>query len=236
MVLPPDTVNNLGGFMSHHLHTAIENLKTRIINMGGIIEDRVFQATLSVIGRDNFKAQAVINGDREIDQMEVDFEEECLKLLALYQPVSIDLRFIIAALKINNDLERIGDLAVNIAERGAFLATQEKINIPFELEKMVYLAEDMLTGAIDSLVSMDVTHARQIRAMDDTIDAMNREMYGRVKEMILAQPQYINSLLHAMSVGRHLERIADLATNIAEDVIYLVNAEIVRHTPETFEE
>lgn len=222
--------------MSRHLHTAIENLKTRIINMAGIIEERVFLATLSVIGRDDFKAQAVINGDRDIDQMEVDFEEECLKLLALHQPVSIDLRFIIAALKINNDLERIGDLAVNIAERGAFLATQEKIDIPFELENMVNLAEEMLTGAIDSLVSMNVTHARQIRAMDDKMDAMNREMYGKVKEMILAQPRHINSLLHAMSVGRHLERIADLATNIAEDVIYLVNAEIVRHTPETFED
>jgi len=222
--------------MSRHLRTAIENLKTRIINMAGIIEERVFLATLSVIGRDDFKAQAVINGDRDIDQMEVDFEEECLKLLALHQPVSIDLRFIIAALKINNDLERIGDLAVNIAERGAFLATQEKIDIPFELENMVNLAEEMLTGAIDSLVSMNVTHARQIRAMDDKMDAMNREMYGKVKEMILAQPRHINSLLHAMSVGRHLERIADLATNIAEDVIYLVNAEIVRHTPETFED
>ena len=222
--------------MSRHLRTAIENLKTRIINMAGIIEERVFLATLSVIGRDDFKAQAVINGDRDIDQMEVDFEEECLKLLALHQPVSIDLRFIIAALKINNDLERIGDLAVNIAERGAFLATQEKIDIPFELENMVNLAEEMLTGAIDSLVSMNVTHARQIRAMDDKMDAMNREMYGKVKEMILAQPRHINSLLHAMSVGRHLERIADLATNIAEDVIYLVNAEIVRYTPETFED
>jgi phosphate transport system protein len=220
--------------MSRHLRHAIEELKTRIINMAGIIEDRVFLATLSVIGRDNFKAQAVINGDREIDQMEVDFEEECLKLLALHQPVSIDLRFIVAALKINNDLERIGDLAVNIAERGAFLVTQEKIDIPFELENMVHLAEEMLTGAIDSLVSLDVTRARQIRAMDDRMDAMNREMYGKVKEMILAQPQHINALLHAMSVGRHLERIADLATNIAEDVIYLVNAEIVRHTPETF--
>jgi phosphate transport system protein len=222
--------------MSRHLRNGIENLKTRIIDMAGIIEDRVFQATLSVIGRDASKAEAVKNGDREIDQMEVDFEEECLKLLALHQPVSIDLRFIIAMLKINNDLERIGDLAVNIAERGAFLATQEKIDIPFELEKMVYLAEEMLTGSIDALVSMDVPRARQIRSMDDRMDAMNRDMYVKVKEMILQQPQHFNALLHAMSVGRHLERIADLATNIAEDVIYMISAEIVRHTPEIFEQ
>jgi len=222
--------------MSRHLRNGIENLKTRIIDMAGIIEDRVFLATLSVIGRDAYKAEAVMNGDREIDQMEVDFEEECLKLLALHQPVSIDLRFIVAMLKINNDLERIGDLAVNIAERGAFLATQEKIDIPFELEKMVYLAEEMLTGSIDALVSMDVLHARQIRSMDDRMDAMNRDMYVKVKEMILQQPQHFNALLHAMSVGRHLERIADLATNIAEDVIYMISAEIVRHTPEIFEQ
>ncbi|MEW6290180.1 MAG: phosphate signaling complex protein PhoU [Thermodesulfobacteriota bacterium] len=222
--------------MSRHLRNGIENLKARIIDMAGIIEDRVFLATLSVIGRDAYKAEAVKNGDGEIDQMEVDFEEECLKLLALHQPVSIDLRIIVAMLKINNDLERIGDLAVNIAERGAFLAIQEKIDIPFELEKMVYLAEEMLTGSIDALVSMDVVHARKIRAMDDRMDGMYRDMYGKVKEIILQQPRHINVLLHAMSVGRYLERIADLATNIAEDVIYMISAEIVRHSPEIFEE
>jgi phosphate transport system protein len=222
--------------MSRHLRNGIENLKARIIDMAGIIEDRVFLATLSVIGRDAYKAEAVRNGDGEIDQMEVDFEEECLKLLALHQPVSIDLRIIVAMLKINNDLERIGDLAVNIAERGAFLATQEKIDIPFELERMVYLAEEMLTGSIDALVSMDVVQARKIRAMDDRMDAMYRDMYGKVKEIILQQPRLINTLLHAMSVGRYLERIADLATNIAEDVIYMISAEIVRHSPEIFEE
>lgn len=222
--------------MSRHLRNGIENLKARIIDMAGIIEDRVFLATLSVIGRDAYKAEAVRNGDGEIDQMEVDFEEECLKLLALHQPVSIDLRIIVAMLKINNDLERIGDLAVNIAERGAFLATQEKIDIPFELERMVYLAEEMLTGSIDALVSMDVVQARKIRAMDDRMDGMYRDMYGKVKEIILQQPRLINTLLHAMSVGRYLERIADLATNIAEDVIYMISAEIVRHSPEIFEE
>lgn len=222
--------------MSRHLHIGIENLKARIIEMAGIIEDRVFLATLSVIGRDAYKAEAVKNGDGDIDQMEVDFEEECLKLLALHQPVSIDLRVIVAMLKINNDLERIGDLAVNIAERGAFLATQEKIDIPTELEKMVYLAEEMLTGSIDALVSMDVKLAKKIRAMDDRVDEMNRDIYLKIKEMILQQPEHINALLHAMSVGRHLERIADLATNIAEDVIYMISAEIVRHTPEVFEQ
>jgi phosphate transport system protein len=101
---------------------------------------------------------------------------------------------------------------------------------------MVYLAEEMLTGSIDALVSMDVPRARQIRSMDDRMDAMNRDMYVKVKEMILQQPQHFNALLHAMSVGRHLERIADLATNIAEDVIYMISAEIVRHTPEIFEQ
>jgi phosphate transport system protein len=204
--------------------------------MSGLIEDRVYQATMSVIKRDDALAQAVIKGDDEIDRMEVAIEEECLKILALYQPVAVDLRFIVAVMKINNDLERVGDLAVNIAERSAFLATQEKIEFPFDLEEMAIMAEGMLTRSIDALVNLDVTEAYRIRSEDDQIDAYNREMYARIKDDLLNQPKNINSLLHAISIGRHLERIADHATNIAEEVIYLVQARIVRHKPEVFEE
>jgi phosphate transport system protein len=168
--------------------------------------------------------------------MEVNIEEHCLKILALYQPVAVDLRYIIAILKINNDLERVGDLAVNIAERGAYLATHKEIAIPFDIEKMAIKVENMLTRSIDALVHKDARLAHQIRAEDDEVDAYNRDMYSRVKDMLVEHPDHINCLLHAISAGRHLERIADHATNIAEDVIYLVEAEIVRHTPEVFEE
>jgi len=222
--------------MSRHLQKDIEALKERIIEMSGLIEDRVYQATMSIIKRDDALAQAVIKGDADIDQMEVAIEEECLKILALYQPVAVDLRFIIAVMKINNDLERVGDLAVNIAERSAFLTTQEKIKFPFDLEEMAIKAEGMLTRSIDALVNLDVKEAYRIRSEDDQVDAYNREMYTHFKDDLLKQPENINSLLHAISIGRHLERIADHATNIAEEVIYLVQARIVRHKPEIFEE
>ena len=223
--------------MPRHLQREIENLKNKIVTMGGEVEDRVYKATLSVIKRDLVMAQAVINADRNIDNLEVDIEEDCLKILALHQPVAIDLRFIIAVLKINSDLERVGDLAVNIAERSIFLASQdEPIDMPFDAVDMSTKVEKMLTQSIDSLVNMDMRLARQVRARDEEIDTINRTMYGQVKGLFQDHPERVNALLHAISICRHLERIADHASNIAEDVIYLVNAEIVRHTPEVFEE
>ncbi len=222
--------------MSQHLQKDIEALKGKVIAMGGMVEDRVYQATMSIINRDIPLAQAVINGDTEVDTIEVAIEEECLKLLALYQPVAVDLRFIVAVLKINNDLERVGDLAVNIAERSAFLATQDPFEFPFNLQDMAEKTEAMLTRSIDALVNLDIKEAYLIRSEDDQIDAYNREMYVRIKEDFKNQPENFNSLLHAASIGRHLERIADHATNIAEEVIYLVKAQIVRHKPEVFKE
>ncbi len=222
--------------MSRHLQKDIEALKKKIIEMGEFVEDRVYQATMSIINRDKAQAQAVINGDAEIDTIEVSIEEESMKLLALYQPVAVDLRFIIAVMKINNDLERVGDLAVNIAERSAFLATQDPIEFPFDLRAMAEQAEAMLSRSIDALINLDVKEACRIRSEDDQVDAYNREMYTRIKDDLLSQPENINALLHAVSIGRHLERIADHATNIAEEVIYLVEARIVRHKPEVFKE
>jgi phosphate transport system protein len=222
--------------MPKHLQREIENLKNKIVTMGGEVEDRVYKATLSIIKRDMAMAEAVISSDRDIDNMEVDIEEDCLKILALHQPVAIDLRFIIAALKINSDLERVGDLAVNIAERSIYLAGKKPIEMPFDVVDMSTKVEKMLTQSIDSLVNMDVRLAFRVRSLDEEIDTINRNMYTQVKELFLAQPERINSLLHAISICRHLERIADHASNIAEDVVYLVNAEIVRHTPEVFEE
>ncbi|MBA3014793.1 MAG: phosphate signaling complex protein PhoU [Proteobacteria bacterium] len=223
--------------MPRHLQREIESLKNKIVTMGGEVEDRVYKATLSLIRRDMAMAEAVIAADHDIDNMEVEIEEDCLKVLALHQPVAIDLRFIIAVLKINSDLERVGDLAVNIAERSVFLNGQEPMELPFDAVEMSTKVERMLTKSIDALVNLDVRLAFKVRSQDEEVDTINRNMYGRVKEMFIhAQPERVNALLHAVSVGRHLERIADHACNIAEDVIYLVNAEIVRHTPEVFEE
>lgn len=222
--------------MSKHLQKDLEILTSKIITMGGEIEDRVYKATLSIINRDDTIAQGVINADSEVDQMEVDIEEYCLKMLALYQPVAIDLRFIIAILKINNDLERVGDLAVNIAERGSYLARHKDIPLPYDIETMAIKVENMLTRSIDSLVNKDVSLAQRIRSEDDEVDRYNRAMYEKAKKHIVDHPDHANFIFHAISAGRHLERIADHATNIAEEVIYLVDARIVRHTPEVYED
>jgi phosphate transport system protein len=148
--------------------------------------------------------------------------------------VAIDLRLIIAVLKINNDLERIADLAVNVAERAAYLATQEPLEIPFALPTMVQKTCTMLKQSLDALVDLDAQQAYLVLLMDDDIDAINREAYQKVQEGIRKNPDHMDRLIHFLSVARHLERIADQATNIAEDVIYLVQGEIVRHRHEDY--
>ncbi|MCK4837782.1 MAG: phosphate signaling complex protein PhoU [Desulfobulbaceae bacterium] len=222
--------------MSRHLQREIDNLKKKLLVMGSVVEDMVYLATKSVINRDGRMAKDIITRDPEVDEMEVEIEEDCLKILALHQPVAVDLRFIIAVLKINSDLERVGDLAVNIAERAIYLADQKNVFFAEITAEMALKVENMLSQSIDSLVNMDVPLAHRVRAEDDKVDELNRDMYARLKEELIAHPQDINCLLHTLSVGRHLERMADHATNIAEDVVYLVEAEIVRHTPEVFKD
>jgi phosphate transport system protein len=215
--------------MSRHLQREIENLKNNILAISARVEEGFQKAVRSVEERDAKLGQDVIEDDPEIDRMEVELEEDCLKVLALHQPVARDLRFIVAILKINNDLERIGDLAVNIAERGVFLANHEKTDTPYNL---LGLAEDvraMLRGSIDALVNMDTKVAHQVCASDDKVDETNREMYDQVKDAIRKNPDKIEILINFLSISRYLERIADHATNIAEDVIYMNEGAIVRH-------
>lgn len=220
--------------MAEHLRREIDSLKYKLLAMSGVAEASVANAVRALVERSESLAKAVIDSDLEVDEMEVEIEEDCLKILALHQPVAIDLRFIIAVLKINSDLERVGDLAVNIAERAVYLATHEQIDVPFDFVGMAVKVQKMLTGSIDSLVNLDTRQAYRIRSQDEEIDSMNREMYQLVKNTLVEKPEQANTLMHTLSVGRHLERIADHATNIAEDVIYLVDAEIIRHRPETY--
>jgi phosphate transport system protein len=220
--------------MTVHMQKEIENLKTKLLALCAAVEKSLCLAVQSVKERDAVLARGVIDDDAHIDQMEVDIEEECLKILALHQPVAIDLRFIITALKINSDLERIGDLAVNIAERGEFLAGQEPIGVPFDFDAMAEKTQWMVTESIDSLVDMDCRRAYQVCAADDEVDAANRKMYKQVEASIVAHPRWTQGLLHLLSISRHLERVADHATNIAEDVIYMVEGSIVRHKAENY--
>lgn len=217
--------------MSKHLQNEIERLKTRIIDLTSVVQKAVEDAVQAVSRRDGDLAQKIIDGDIVIDHAEVEIEEDCLKLLALYQPVATDLRFIVAALKINNDIERVGDLAVNIAERALMLCKQPPLDTPFDFSEINKKSLAMLRRSLEALIQRDSRRAREVRALDDEVDALNREMYDKIRAAIRRSPDQVDSLLNCSSISRLLERIADGATNIAEDVIYLVDGEIVRHTP-----
>jgi phosphate transport system protein len=215
--------------MAQHLQREIEILKKKILTLGAVVEESLRQAVRAVTERDADIADRVIRTDAQIDQSEVDLEEECLKILALHQPVAIDLRFIIAVLKINNDLERIADLAANIAERAHFLSTRAQITIPYDLGGLADKAQEMLRNSLDALVNLDASLARTVCATDDEVDAINRDMYDQVKQAIRAHPEHLDILIPYLSISRNLERIADHATNIAEDVIYMTEGIIARH-------
>jgi phosphate transport system protein len=217
-----------------HMLKQIETLKKKTLSLAAIVEECVAKAVRAIEKRDKKLAQEVLESGVVIDQMEVDVEEECLMILALYQPVAIDLRFVVAVFKLNTDLERISDLADNIAERAIFLAYQEEYEIPFDFKSMTEKTISMLKKSLDSLVNMDVKLAYTVIAMDDEVDAINRDMYIRVHEGIQNNPNSSEILIHLLCVSRHLERIADHATNIAEDVIYMIEGEIIRHKTENY--
>jgi len=215
--------------MTTHFCTEIELLKKKILALGALVEESLKKAMTALESRDARLARGIIDHDEEIDRMEVELEEDCLKVLALYQPVAIDLRFIVAVLKINNDLERIGDLAVNIAQRAETLGAREGVEIGFDYLGMARKAQLMLEKSLDSLVNLDVKLAREVCDMDDEVDEMHRQMFLHVQDSIRARPDQMDQFLQYLSVTRHLERVADHSTNIAEDVIYMVEGEIVRH-------
>lgn len=212
-----------------HLRREVDRLKRKLLALSAYVEESVQRAVKAVSERDEKLAQRVIDTDFEIDEMEVDVEEDCLKILALHQPVAIDLRFIIAVLKINNDLERIGDLAVNIAERAVSLSKREKINSPFDFQTMAARVQKMLQKALDALVNGDAKLAREVLVSDDEIDEMNRQMYDSIKMGIRQDPGNVDTLIQVLAISRNLERIADHTSNIAEDVIYMVDGDIIRH-------
>ena len=218
-----------------HLEKAIEELKRLILSLGADVEESVRLSVQSLTQRKSEQAKQVIDADYEIDQREVFVEEECLKILALHQPVANDLRLIIAILKINNDLERIGDLSVNIAERAVYLSNEARVDLPFDLQDMAGKVRSMLKRSLDALVNRDEKLARQVCEDDDAVDDLNREMYRCVEQAIKKDSDNLNSYIQLLSASRYLERMADHATNIAEDVIYLVTGEIIRHGSNTEE-
>lgn len=217
--------------MKKHFHRELEQLKEHIIEHAGVVEGRVRQAIEAVTLHDSARAQRVIEADHEIDREEVRLEEECLKILALYQPVAMDLRLLISVLKINNDLERIGDHAVNIAQGAARLCELHDIEAPGEILEMCAKSEWMLRESIATLVSLNLDRARAVLRADREVDMLNRQMHNWTVTTIQQSPGRAESIILVLSVAKHLERIADLASNIAEDVLYTQEGEIVRHAP-----
>ncbi|MBI5251950.1 MAG: phosphate signaling complex protein PhoU [Desulfomonile tiedjei] len=216
--------------MSVRLQRDVEKLKKLVISLAALVEERFRTAIKSVECRDAQLARTVIDGDIDIDHREVDIEEECLKILALHQPVADHLRYIVAVLKLNNDLERIGDLAVNIAERAEFITKQNPMEIPFDYVTMSQRAGEMLQQSLDSLVHMDLDLAYQVCAEDDEVDTMKTNMQAQFAQEIRKEDkENVEALIHLFLISRHLERIADHATNIAEDVIYMITGAIHRH-------
>lgn len=215
--------------MAVRLQRDIDKLKQRVIHLGALVEERFRMAMKSIETRDAKLARQVIDGDMEIDQLEVDLEEECLKILALHQPVADHLRYLVAVLKMNNDLERIGDLAVNIAERAQEIVTEKGVEVSYDYFTMAQRAGEMLKKSLDSMVNSDVGLAYEVCAADDDVDFMKSCFQEQFAHEICETPGSPQPKINLFLVSRHLERIADHATNIAEDVIYMITGEIHRH-------
>jgi len=215
--------------LKRHFDRELKDLKNRILRMGGTVEDLIVRAIEALRNRERSLAAEALRIEEEIDAEEVQIEEDCLKLIALYQPVAGDLRFIAAVLKINSELERMGDLAVHIAERARDLAGDGEWNVPTDLHRMSTCVQHMVRTSLESLVNHDSELAMQVMRADDAVDEHHSRMFELVSEELQKNPQDVGRLLQLLSVSRHLERIADSATNIAEDVYYLVEGEIIRH-------
>lgn len=215
--------------MSKHLHRDLDNLQRDLLALASLVEGSVHKAIQALQRRDGKLAREVIDGDGQIDREENHVDEECLKILALHQPVAVDLRRIASAMMISTDLERIADLAEEIAERALYLATQAHLAIPERLQRMTDLTTMMVRQSLDAFVNLNATEAKQVMRMDDEVDRYNNEIIQDVVQMMKKSPDLIEPGLSLFSAVRHLERIADHATNIAEDVLYLIDGEIVRH-------
>ena len=214
---------------TRHFEDALETLKERLLAMGGLAEERVRSAVAGLADRQPHLVEQVLAGDEPINRLHIEVDDRCFKLLALHQPMAADLRAIVAAVKINTDLERVGDLAVNIAEAGKRYLQHPPVKPLIDIPRMGMIAQSMLRDALDAFVRRDVALAEKVLAEDDILDALKTQIFRELLTFMLADPTTIEAALDLILVSRHLERIGDHATNIAEDVIFLVSAKDVRH-------
>lgn len=221
--------------MSRHLVRDMERIHREVLTLSGFVEEMIDRATMALCDRSDEMAREVVDSDAEVDQREVQIEEDCLKILALHQPVAGDLRRIATVLKVNNDLERIADLAVNISQRACAINRYPQFPIPDDVRRMAALATRMVRSAMDAFVNLDADAARAVLRTDGEVDKLNVRVIDQLTETMQRDPALVPPSLHCFSASRHIERIGDHATNIAEDVIYLVEGDIVRHQHHFFE-
>jgi phosphate transport system protein len=215
-----------------HFEEELDELRQRLLEMSGLVESAIYRSVHSLVDRDAALAQHVLESESRINQMEIEIDDMAVRLLALEQPVATDLRLITAAIKINNDLERMGDLAVSIAERALSLMHEASINAQIDIPYMAGLVESMVRKALDSFVKRDSDLARSVLFSDDAVDNLRNGIYKEMVRFMEENPKYIHPALSLIFVARNLERIADHATNIAEDVLFLVEGIDVRHHAE----
>jgi len=218
--------------MRIHFQRDMERLEREILFLGSLLEQATNKAILALTARRPDLGEEVIAGDDEIDRREVQFEEDCLKVLALHQPVAGDLRYLVSAIKVNTMLERMGDLAVNIAERAVPLAGLEPLPAPPDFQQMAADVREMVKLSLDALVRQDSALARRVCEMDDTVDEEHHRIFHELRDMMSADPTAIERGLHFLVAARCLERIADHAENIALDVVFMVEGKVIRHHAE----
>lgn len=212
-----------------HFEEELEQLKTRLLEMGGLAEDRLGQAMQALVANDQRRVDEVIAGDGPINALHIELDDRCFKLLALHQPMAVDLRAIVAAVKINTDLERVGDLAVNIAEAVRRYLRHPPVKELIDIPRMASIAQGMLRDALDAFVRRDTALAQAVLEADDALDSLKTQVFRELLTYMLQDPRTIEPALDLILVSRHLERIGDHATNVAEDVIFMVSARDVRH-------
>ena len=216
--------------MSRHFHEELDGLKQTLLLMGALVEDQIRRAMQSLVDRDDALAQDVIDRDREVNAYDVEVDEKCVEPLALNQPTAGDLRFITTAMKIVTDLERIGDQAVNIAQRTVELNREPQLKPYIDLPRMSEQAQRMVKDSLDAFVMRDTELARRVCAADDSVDALKEQIFRELLTFMMEDPRTIPRAIRLIFISRSLERVADHATNIAEMVIYLVESKMVRHT------
>ncbi len=216
--------------VTRHFQEELQQLKTRLLEMGGLAEERVQIAVKGLVDRDHDLIDRVlIGGDEPVNNLHIEIDSRCFTLLALYQPMAADLRTIVAAVKINTDLERVGDLAVNIAEAARRYASHPPVKKLIDIPRMATIAQTMLRDSLDAFVRGDVDLAQQVLNEDDRLDSLKTQIFRELLTYMLQDPSTIEPALDLILVSRHLERIGDHATNVAEDVIFIVSAKDVRH-------